>query len=51
MDLIKVVQYDQKQVSWFSLQMDKGGNFINLRDCGAALVGEYNRVIKYYQLS
>ena len=27
MDLIKVVQYDQKQVSWFSLQMDKGGNF------------------------
>ena len=33
MDLIKVVQYDQKQVSWFSLQMDKEGNFMKRLWC------------------
>ena len=31
--------------------MNKGGKFLNKLICGAALVGKYNKVIKYYQLS
>ena len=31
--------------------MNKGGKFLNKLNCGAASVGKYNKVIKYYQLS